>query len=49
MEDNLEDVDIENKIKLADIFYRNIINALSYMKNYIAVEPDFWSSRSSKM
>lgn len=32
MEDNLENVDIENKIKLDDMFYRNIINALSYMK-----------------
>ena len=48
MEDNLEDVDIENKIKLADIFYRNIINALSYMKNYIAVEPDFGAPEAVK-
>ena len=48
MEDNLEGINIENKIKLADIFYKNIINALSYMKNYIAVESDFGAPEAVK-
>ena len=48
MEDNLEGIDIENKIKLADIFHRNIINALSYMENYIAVESDIGAPEAVK-
>lgn len=48
MKDNLDGIDIENKIKFADIFYRNINNALSYMENYIAVEPDIGAPEAIK-